>query len=177
MYRHRVPHAQFCLRNGSEAAYKYDSVVRYYVYYVDRNGIIEIDSSVTDANIYQSERPDMLYETGSGIIFNFSKVNNLGQYETYYTALQIQQYLAYAGLVIYDSNKLPINFYLPLDKYNSNVTVNKATDGTSHFSYVSTISSENSFNFQLRYHITHLLNGKETTVFKLTVKTWSCKVH
>lgn len=153
---------------GAPEAYKYDSIVRYYVYYVDRNGIIEIDSSVTDANIYQSARPDMLYETGSGIIFNFSKKNDLGQYETYYTALQIQQYLAYAGLVIYDSNKLPINFYLPLDKYNSNVTMNKATDGTSHFTYVSTISSENSFNFQLRYHITHLLNGKETTVFNNT---------
>ncbi|MBQ2863919.1 MAG: hypothetical protein IJE91_00455 [Clostridia bacterium] len=154
--------------SGNEEAYEYDSVVRYYVFYVDRNGIIEIDTNIEDTHIYQSSRSEMLYETGSGIIFNFSKVNQMGQYDTYYTALQIQQYLAYAGSTIFDSNKLPVNFYLPLDKYNSRVTISKATDGTTDFTYLSTISSDNSFNFQLRYNILHTLNGKDTVVFNNT---------
>ncbi len=154
---------------GSEESYKYDSVVRYYVYYVDRNGIIDIDSNIEDKHVYQETRSDMLYETGSGILFNFSKTNQMGQYDTYYTALQIQQYLAYAGSTIYDSNKLPINFYLPLDKYNSRVTVNKATDGVlDSLKYLNQISSDNAFNFKLRYRIFHSLNGKETTVYDNT---------
>ena len=137
--------------------YQYDSVIRYYVYYVDRNGIIEIDPSVEDANIYQTTRSNMLYETGSGLIFNFSNPNTLGNYETYYTALQIQQYIAFASDTIFNSNKLPINFYVPFDKYNSRVTLTQSTDVTSSgdiSNYVSTISTENSTNFNLKYKIT-----------------------
>lgn len=134
--------------------YTYDSIIRYYVYYVDRNGIIEIDSSVTDENIYQSTRADMLYETGSGIIFNFSNPDTLGNYDTYYTALQIQQYLAFASSTIFDSNKLPINLLIPLDKYNSKTTLNQSTDASQTTSYVNAVSTENSTNYQLRYKIT-----------------------
>lgn len=154
--------------SGNAADYELDSIVRYYVYYVDRNGIIEIDSSIEDVHVYQTTRSDMLYQTGSGIVFNFSKLNALTQYETYYTALQIQQYLAYASSTIFNSNKLPINFYLPLDKYNSRVTLGQATDGLTNLSYLTATTANNNYSFELKYKIVYTASGRDVIIFDNT---------
>ena len=154
--------------SGNADDYKEDSLIRYYTFYVDRNGIIEIDSSIEDVHTYQTVRSDMLYETGSGIVFNFSNPDNNGQYTTYYTALQIQQFLAYASSTIFDSNKLPVTFYLPLDKYNSETTIKQATDGLDDLSYLNNTSSANAYSFGLKYMITYSVNGKDTIIFDNT---------
>lgn len=148
--------------------YSLDGVTRYYLYYVDRTGIIEIDSTVADENIYQTTRSEMLYETGSGILFNFYKTNNDGNYETYYTALQIQQYLSYITGAVFDSNKLPINFNLPLDKYNSKLTLYQATDNSSSAAYITSLGNTNAYNFGLRYKISFVSGQNATIVFDNT---------
>ena len=154
--------------SGNADDYKLDSLIRYYVFYIDRNGIIEIDSSIEDVHVYQTSRSDMLYQTGSGIVFNFSQLNLLNQYETYYTALQIQQFLAYASPTIFNSNKLPINFYLPLDKYNSRVTLGQATDGLTNLSYLTATTSNNNYSFELKYKIIYTANGRDIIIFDNT---------
>lgn len=83
--------------------------VRYYVFYVDRTGIIEID-----AELLGDDR--IVYEQGYGFVLNFSKDG------TKFTALQVQQYLASVispEVSLFTSNKLPITFEMPFDKYNT----------------------------------------------------------
>ncbi len=82
--------------------------VRYYVYYIDRTSIINID-----AELYGSD--EIAFEQGYGFNFNFGKDG------TKFTALQIQQYSASVteGTPLFTSNKLPISFEIPKDKYNS----------------------------------------------------------
>ncbi len=144
-----------------------DIAIRYYVCYVDRDGIINIKSQLDDANIYQETRNPMLYQTGSGIIFNFSNPNQ-GVYDTYFTALQIQQYLASEKNTIFSSNKLPINLYLPLDKYNSKTALLQSTDNTSNTSYINSTSTLNKGNFNLRYVIKFRSSNTVITVIDTT---------
>ena len=84
--------------------------VRYYIYFVDRQGIIDIN-----AELLNDER--ITYEQGYGFVFNFS---NDG---TKFTALQVQQYLASilnpSETNLFSSNKLPITFDMPFDKFNT----------------------------------------------------------
>lgn len=83
--------------------------VRYYVFYVDRTGIIEIN-----AELLGDER--ITYEQGYGFVLNFSSDG------TKFTALQVQQYLSSVispETSLFTSNKLPITFDMPFDKYNT----------------------------------------------------------
>lgn len=153
--------------------YSLDGLVRYYTYYVDRNGIISIDTSTTDCNIYQDSRSEMLYQTGSGILFNFSNQNISGNYDTYYTALQIQQFInvntSSESSEIFESNKLPINFYIPIDKYNSRFVLNKADNSSSYSSYISSVSTLNNTNFALRVKIEHSTLSSDNSGLKTTI--------
>lgn len=153
--------------------YSKDGVIRYYTYVVDRTGIIEIDTNVADENIYQftGTVPDMLYQTGSGIVFDFSNpVNNV--YDTYYTALQIQQYLRYSkisdnpSITIVDTNKLPVTVNLPLDKYNTDYTLFNSTDSNTYRSYTTETTKENSYQFGLKMRIS--TNSDQTIIFDNT---------
>lgn len=153
--------------------YTYDSIIRYYTYIVDRTGIIEIDTSIEDTNIYQysGSQPEMLYETGSGILLNFSNTNTSGLYETYYTALQIQQYLNYAqssDAVIVNTNKLPINLNIPNDKYNSRYTLAKSKNSSNVSSYITSTYNSNRTGFGLRYTITTIKGDEERLIFDNT---------
>lgn len=157
--------------------YSLDGLVRYYTYYVDRNGIIEIDTAVADSNIYQDGRTEMLYQTGSGILFNFSNLNLSNKYDTYYTALQIQQFInvSTSSIKVFTSNKLPINFYLPFDKYNSRYVLNQANSSSSYSSYINKVSTNNNYNFALRMKLECLTQSgtevKTTTVYDNTSGT------
>lgn len=146
-----------------------DGKIRYYVYYVDRTGIIEINTDVPDSNIYQEDRSDMLYETGSGILFNFSKADEeTKKYKTYYTALQIQQYIQtqISDNNVFTSNKLPITLYLPTDKYNTRYTLRKSDFSTAETQYISSTVKENNFNFGLKYEIVFNDGTTDTRIFE-----------
>lgn len=143
-----------------------DTAIRYYYYFVDRTGIISINTGAdapVDTNIYQDEETGvtnkMLYETGSGVVFDFGKSEN-GVFDTYYTAKQIQQYLAFSlteTKVIFDSNKLSIYLNLPLDKYNSRFTLDRATATASQnlTNYIRAVEEANNYSFNLKYTVFH----------------------
>ncbi len=160
--------------NATEADFagSLDTLVRYYYYFVDRTKIISIETgseAPADTNIYQdaeeSTQNKMLYQTGSGILFNFGKAVNQ-QFDTYYTAKQIQQYLAFSqsNTSIFDSNKLSIYWNIPHDKYNSNLTLTRtpALASPALTNYISTITEQNNYMFNLKYVVSFNANGTGT---------------
>ena len=153
------------------ADYSLDGLVRYYTYFVDRDKIIDINSGISDSNIYQDDRNEMLYETGSGILFNFSNKDINGKYETVYTALQIQQFLnvSKTNLKVFTSNKLPINFYLPYDKYNTRFVLSKADSSSSFTSYITNAYTTNNYNFALRCKLENLTQSGNSGEVKSTI--------
>ena len=154
-----------------------DTLIRYYYYFVDRTGIISINtgtSAPTDTNIYQDEESGienkMLYETGSGILFDFGKADGNGHFDTYYTAKQIQQYLAFGNTSlgnfrIFDSNKLSIYFNIPYDKYNSILTLDRADKNLSGnvannlSRYLQNVSETLAYKFGLKYVVTYKVDS------------------
>lgn len=102
----------------------YDTITRYYVYYVDRNGII---TELTEFSDSVSIGGDIKYTLGSEI----DGVGNYKDgYEFEYTleeilAISIEQSHdeAYASGIsnnLFDTNKEYVEFNLPIDKYNEN---------------------------------------------------------
>lgn len=138
--------------NGN--AYENDSIIRYYVYYVDRNGIIDISPEAVDEEPVGNPTADsIIYEVGNGINFKFT--NNQAD-TTKYSAKDIQQYIEYVGSInIFDSNKLPVKLNLPKDKFNTTDVLLKAANASD--SGISTIISQaserNNTLFQLKYKV------------------------
>ena len=160
-----------------------DTAIRYYYYFVDRTGIISINTgsdAPADTNIYQDDEADisnkMLYQTGAGILFNFGKSDN-GNFDTYYTAKQIQQYLAFSSNTsanIFDSNKLSIYLNLPIDKFNTKLTLDRATAAASQnlTNYINAVESSNNYSFNLKYNIVYDDElGSKTTIVDTTDPT------
>ena len=120
--------------------------VRYYVFYIDRTGIIDINAELLDD-------PSIVYEQGYGFVFDFS---NDG---TKFTALQIQQYLVDltdpTETSLFNSNKLPIIFSSALDKYNTrSLLKNTLTDINFRLDeYINTAKIYNEYLFGLTLQV------------------------
>lgn len=139
----------------------HDPVIEYYVYYVDRENIINISGDAND-NIdikdititSESDKDSILYNTGSGIVFRFT---NSPSDTTRYSAKRIQQYLSQTlSTNLFSSNKLPVTLTLPGDKYNTKQVLTKATDSASQSSYITTATSKMQ-PFGLYYKISYQL--------------------
>lgn len=142
-----------------------DDKIRYYVYYVDRTGIIEID-----AELLNDDR--IVYEQGYGFVFNFSSDG------TKFTALQIQQYLASAQnpteTNLFTSNKLPINFEIPFDKFNSRRLLTNSSTASAYrtnSSYISTVKAFNEYCFKINTSIEVVSVDSNNNVTKKTYST------
>ena len=136
--------------------------IRYYVYYVDRTGIIEIDAELLND-------PRISYEQGYGYVFDFSSDG------TKFTALQIQQYFAGAldpsETNLFSSNKLPITFKMPFDKFNTRSLLNidqtaEAYKQSDYFSLVSAFN-ENRFTINTTMEIFAILD--ENTINRINL--------
>lgn len=134
-----------------------DNKIAYYVYYVDRSGIINVNTSSSSANI--------LY-TGSDIGFTLgSNYTSDPVYKTEISASTIQnnQKTAnnystsnsdYISASLFDTNKIQVEFRVPYDKYNFSQFVSTYKDA-----YLRAISDDNSdkdaiikaLNYQLFY--------------------------
>lgn len=97
-----------------------DTMIRYYVYYIDRSGIINISSStsVTSTN----------YNIGSAIGFTLGSGTSVNTYERKITANTIQNNQIdlsstysnsnYISSDLFDTNKIQVEFTLTYDKHN-----------------------------------------------------------
>lgn len=135
--------------------------IRYYTYYVDRQGIIDID-----AELLNDER--ITYEQGYGFVFNFSSDG------TKFTALQIQQYLASAldptETNLFTSNKLPITFEMPFDKFNTRRLLLNASTASQYKSSdaFNKAYKFNEYGFKINTVITVLAVLDNNTIQKIT---------
>lgn len=130
--------------------------IRYYVYYVDRTGIIDINAELLND-------PRITYEQGYGYVFNFSSDG------TKFTALQIQQYFAGAldptETNLFSSNKLPITFEMPFDKFNTiDLLSNELTaDAYKQSDYLELVSAYNRNRFEITTNI-HIATESDTGI-------------
>lgn len=135
--------------------------VRFYVYFIDRQGIIDINAELLDD-------PRITYEQGYGFVFNFSSDG------TKFTALQIQQYLASAldpsETNLFSSNKLPITFDMPFDKFNTRRLLQNANTAAQYKGAAAFTQAYkfNEFSFKLNTTITVLSVLDNNTLQKFT---------
>ena len=134
---------------------------RYYVYFVDRQGIIDINAELLN-------NPAITYEQGYGFVFNFSSDG------TKFDALQIQQYLASAldptETNLFSSNKLPIKFNMPFDKFNTRSLLQNSQTAEQYKDSTAFAQAYkfNEFSFKLNTTITVLSVLDNNTLQKFT---------
>ncbi len=122
-----------------------DTLIRYYAVCVTREGIINISDSIS---------------TGKNISFSMPNGN---KEPVIFTAEDIQSYISAGETNLFTTNKLPLKFTLPNDKYDAETTLNNISNIDSEY-LINAINLNNRlFGLKLTLTNKYLLNNGYTT--------------
>lgn len=94
-----------------------DSVIKYYVYYVDRTGIINLSASVNESSIlYNMINLQLGHGQASSYVTDITSVNISSNSTNLSTSKNSNNVEISSNL--FDANKVPIKLNIPVDKYN-----------------------------------------------------------